>query len=191
VLDDSRLLPASDNPVPVEADIDPGAAVMDKDEADLAFAEIVERWLRHRLSGAEGGLIAEMVLHDPGATVNLIYKMLDHLRRQRTAIAPAAPALNHLVKAFRSSVTAFNDFLKKAAAVETETATIAAQFAGMAEAVSFAEVADDPASLIKLLVTTPDRDLCTGAGKFRAYQKKGKWAATAKLPAWTDRQATN
>ena len=32
-------------PYPVEAGIDPGAAVMDRDQGDLAFAEIVDAWL--------------------------------------------------------------------------------------------------------------------------------------------------
>lgn len=31
-------------PYPVEADIDPGASVMDRNQADLAFIEIVETW---------------------------------------------------------------------------------------------------------------------------------------------------
>src|SRR3546814_1512552 len=41
-------------PYPVEADIDPGASVMDRNQADLAFIEIVETWLREQLSGGEG-----------------------------------------------------------------------------------------------------------------------------------------
>ena len=49
-------------PYPVEADIDPGASVMDRNQADLAFIEIVETWLREQLSGGDGGIIAEMVL---------------------------------------------------------------------------------------------------------------------------------
>src|SRR5690606_22549245 len=59
-------------PYPVEADIDPGAGVMDRDQADLAFAEIVEIWLREELADDVGGLLAEMVLQDPGETVGLI-----------------------------------------------------------------------------------------------------------------------
>ena len=64
-------------PYPVEADIDPGAVVMDRDQADLAFTEIVEIWLREELAGDAGGLLAEMVLQDPGETVGLIHKILD------------------------------------------------------------------------------------------------------------------
>ena len=42
-------------PYPVEADIDPGAGVMDRNQADLAFAEIVEIWLRERTRPATQG----------------------------------------------------------------------------------------------------------------------------------------
>ena len=49
-------------PYPVEADIDPGAVVMDRDQADLVFAEIVETWLRNELAAEASGLLAEMVM---------------------------------------------------------------------------------------------------------------------------------
>ena len=55
-------------PYPVEADIDPGAAVMDRDQADLVFDEIIDAWLREELAGEADGLLAELVLHDPAAT---------------------------------------------------------------------------------------------------------------------------
>ena len=70
-------------PYPVEADIDPGAAVMDGDQADLAFADVVDSWLRGELAGPAGGLLAELVVHDPAATVGLVHTLLDHLRRHR------------------------------------------------------------------------------------------------------------
>ena len=53
-------------PYPVEANIDPGAAVMDRNQADLAFIEIIETWLREELDGDAGHLLAEMVLAGSG-----------------------------------------------------------------------------------------------------------------------------
>ena len=63
-------------PYPVEAQIDPGAAVMDRDQADLLFIETVESWLREALSHDGGGLLAAMVLHDEsaGESVALIHR---------------------------------------------------------------------------------------------------------------------
>lgn len=167
-------------PYPVEADIDPGADVMDRDQSDLVFVDIVETWLRDRLSGEEGGLIAEMVLRDPAQTVSLIHTIVGHLRHHRTATAlPAAP-LPPAVQAFQDQVAAFNRFLADMDEAEEETVAIAIRFAEMAEAVAIALTADDPASLMRLLVTRPHPDVCTKAGAFSAYKKKGKWAAVAK-----------
>ena len=167
-------------PYPVEADIDPGASVMDRNQADLAFVEIVEAWLRELLSGTEGGLIAEMVLQDPVETVQLIHKILANLRRRRTVVAPPVSPLPPFVRCFQEKTIAFADFIRQSAATEEETATIAAHFEEMAGALTFGLTADDPASLVRLLVSRPHPDLCTKAGAFSAFKKKGKWVEAAK-----------
>ncbi len=80
-------------PYPVEANIDPGATVMDRDQADLAFAEIIESWLRQELEGESESLLAEMVLENPAQTVGLVRKILTHLRTRRAlAILPPSAA---------------------------------------------------------------------------------------------------
>src|SRR3546814_17762521 len=61
-------------PYPAEADIDPGPSVMDRNQADLTFLEIVAAWLRERVSGGQGGIHAELVLQPPGATVAAHHK---------------------------------------------------------------------------------------------------------------------
>jgi len=112
-------------PYPVEADIDPGATVMDKDEADLVFEEIIERWLREKLSGEEDGLLAEMVLREAGATVALVKEILGRLRQQRTATPPPAPPLPPLVQTFRATAKAFAKFVKQSKVAEPETISVA------------------------------------------------------------------
>ena len=99
-------------PYPVEADIDPGATVIDRDQADLGFLEIVDIWLREELSGDAGGLLAELVLQDPGGTVGLIRSILNHLRRHRVIDHDAPEELVPLATAFQeaaevSDVSAF------------------------------------------------------------------------------------
>lgn len=167
-------------PYPVEADIDPGASVMDRNQADLAFIEIVEAWLREQLSGGEGGIIAEMVLQNPGETVGLIHKIVANLRRRRTVSAPAVTPLTPHLQAFLAAANAFAEFIRTAPAVEEETATIAERFAEMAQALDDAPVAETPAGLVRLLVSQPHRDLCTKSGSFSAFKKKGKWVDAAK-----------
>jgi len=81
-------------PYPAEADIDPGASVMDRNQAELTFLEIVDGWLRERLSGDEDGLLAEMVLHSPRETVALMHKIAESLRRRRALKAPPVSPLD-------------------------------------------------------------------------------------------------
>jgi ATP-dependent exoDNAse (exonuclease V) beta subunit len=167
-------------PYPVEADIDPGATVMDRNQSDLAFVEIIETWLREELAGEGGSLLAEMVLREPGETVNLIHTILRHLRSRRVLVVDATEALAPLVKAFSDAAADFAVFVRGCGADEPETVMIAAHFAEMAERTALALNTEAPADLVRLLITRPHPDLCTASGSFRAYKKKGKWGEAAK-----------
>lgn len=167
-------------PYPAEADIDPGAGVMDRNQADLTFLEIVDGWLRERLSGGQGGVLAEMVLHSPDETVALIHKIAENLRRRPTLTAPLVSPLEGHLTVFRQAVADFAGFLDGIAAVEPETVTIAEQLAEMATAVADGPDPATPTGLIRLLTSRPHPDLCKKDGTFYSYRKKGKWAAAAK-----------
>lgn len=167
-------------PYPAEADIDPGADVMDRNQADLTFLEIVDGWLRERLSGGQGGILAEMVLHSPGETVALIHKIAENLRRRPTLTAPPVSPLNGHLTAFRQATADFASFMDDAAATEPETVTIVERLAEMATAVANGPDPATPAGLVQRLTSRPHPDLCTKAGTFASYRKKGKWTAAAK-----------
>jgi ATP-dependent exoDNAse (exonuclease V) beta subunit len=167
-------------PYPVEADIDPGATVMDRNQSDLAFVEIIETWLREELAGQGGSLLVEMVLGEPVGAVNLIHTILRHLRSRRVLIVDAPEALAPLVKAFSDTADDFSAFLRGCSAKESETVAIAAYFAELVESIAFALNTEAPADLVRLLMTRPHPDLCTTSGSFRAYKKKGKWGEAAK-----------
>lgn len=167
-------------PYPAEADIDPGAGVMDRNQADLTFLEIIDGWLRERLSGGQGGILAEMVLHSPGETVALIHKIAENLRRRPTLTAPPVSPLNGHLTAFRQATADFASFMDDTAAAEPETVTIVERLAEMAAAVANGPDPATPAGLVQLLMSRPHPDLCTKAGTFASYRKKGKWTAAAK-----------
>jgi ATP-dependent exoDNAse (exonuclease V) beta subunit len=167
-------------PYPVEADIDPGASVMDSNQADLAFIEIVEAWLRDQLSGGQGGIIAEMVLQGPGETVGLIHKIVANLRRRRSVSAPTVTALAPRLAAFQKATKAFADFVRTAPAVEEETEIFANRLVEMAQSIEDVATVETPAGLVRLLVSPPHPDLCTKSGSFLAFKKKGKWAEAAR-----------
>ncbi len=167
-------------PYPAEADIDPGAAVMDRNQADLTFLEIVDGWLRERLSGEQGEILAEMVLHSPGETVALMHKIAEALRRRRSLVAPAVTALADHLQAFRQAADDLSAFMRAAGASEPETEIYAARFSEMAAVLPTAANASTPSGLVELLISRPHADLCTKAGAFSSYRKKGKWATAAK-----------
>jgi exodeoxyribonuclease-5 len=167
-------------PYPAEADIDPGASVMDRNQADFTFLEIIEGWLRERLSGNQGGILAEMVLHSPGETVALIHKIAANLRRRRTLSAPHVSPLDGHVMAFRQAKADFAAFMRGAATTEPETGVIVERLGEMADALAVGPDPATPSGLVRLLVSRPHPDLCTKAGAFASYRKKGKWTEATK-----------
>lgn len=168
-------------PYPAEANIDPGAGVMDRNQADLTFLEIVDGWLRERLSGGQVGILAEMVLHSPGETVGLIHKIAENLRRRPTLAAPIVSPLDGHLTAFRKATADFTSFMDGTVVTEPETVEIVECLAEIATAVENDLDPDTPAGMVQLLVFPKHPILYTKTtGKFRAYSKKGKWAAAAK-----------
>ena len=166
-------------PYPAEADIDPGASVLDRDQADLVFLETVDTWLRERLS-EEDGLLAELVLKDPVKSLELVRTIAQNLRVRRSLQAPPAPPLARLIKAFRQAAAKFTKFVEKAPASEPETKAAANRFAEMATALAAAPAPNTPAGIAHLLTGSPHEDLCTKEGGFRQFRKKGKWEDAAK-----------
>ena len=107
-------------PYPVEADIDPGARVADRSQVDLLFREVVDAWLRERLSRDEGSLLAEMVVEDVEAAMGVADAILDSMRKHRNLAGPPAQPLPPLEDAYRSAVRAFHDFIEQSAIREPE-----------------------------------------------------------------------
>ena len=168
-------------PYPVEARIDPGAAVMNADQADLAFENVLDEWLRERLSGEASGLLVELVQEDPKPTIELVRKILAHLRRYREA-GTDVPAEDpgELVNSFRGAAARLREFVDDTPAEEADTSANAERFDAMAEELVADPQADDPGDLVALLRAQAHPDLLTASGTFRAFQKKGKWGAAAR-----------
>ncbi len=170
-------------PHPVEAQIDPGAEVMDRDLADLLFIETVESWLREALSHDGGGLLASMVLQDEsaGESVALVHQILQSLRTYRVLSVAPGRALEPLIPDFEQAARDFAQFMRTAGVDEPETAEIASQFTEMTRTIISVLPLDEPTRLVQLVRLAPHADLCKQDGDFRKYQKKGKWASAAKV----------
>ena len=163
-------------PYPVEADIDPGAVVMDRDQVDLAFTEIVDSWLRSELAGEENGLLAELVVHDTAATIGLIRTLLDHLRRHRTLAPHEGDDLASLAAAFRNAVNGFAAFMTGTEVKEADTVGIAARFQELADKTESALPAQAPACVVGLLAVQAHPDLFIQVGQFPKVSEEGKVA---------------
>lgn len=166
-------------PYPVEANVDPGASVMDPDQAKLAFVDIVQEWLREQLDGDADGLLAELVMADPTRALSLIDVILRHRRENEGLQAPAAPHIVNLLAGFQHDVAAYLNFIATAPFVEENTATFAGAFSSMATTVGQHDTRT-PIGLIALVTSAADLRLCTTAGSFKAFKFKGKWGDAAK-----------
>ena len=167
-------------PYPAEADIDPGASIMDRNQGDLVFGEIVDTWLRERLSDQQDGFLAEMVLYSPEAAVKLVHTVAENLRQRRTLGAPPASSLDGRRVVFDNAVADFESFVNGAAVFEPETVAMVQNFVAMATGLVPADDHSSPKGLVCLLVSRPHEALCTQAGKWKAYRKATRWREAAK-----------
>ncbi len=168
------------SPYPVEADIDPGASIMDRDQADRAFSEIVDGWLREELAGETGGLLAELVLHDPGGTVRLVGTILEHFRRHRAIVHDAPGDLAALADDYREAAKEFDAFVSGQDAEEADTVAIAGRLRELADEFGAAPAPGAWGDHVRLLTAELHPALVTGGGSFRQYRKKTRWIAAAR-----------
>lgn len=103
-------------PYPVEANIDPGARLLDPAEVDLMFEDLFDRWIRRKLSGgAGGGLVADIVAAEPDKGLETVREIARLLRRHRDAVV-GDPGFSRADFAdLRVAVTAFRAFSTDAA----------------------------------------------------------------------------
>ena len=166
-------------PYPVEADIDPGATIMDSDQADLVFNDIIKAWLVEQLDQDVDSLLAEMVLQDPDQTLRLVDETLGQLRHVRTVTVASSADIEPSADEFVTAVEGFSGFMETAGVMEDQTAEIAERFHDLAQSVRNLSPAEAHRDLCRLLLLRPGPVLHTQSGNFRAYRKKGKWAAAA------------
>ncbi len=76
----------------VEADIDPGARILDATEAEAAFDAVFEQWFRRRLNGVARAddPIAALSQYDPRHVADTLHRLARFRLQHRGARAPAA-----------------------------------------------------------------------------------------------------
>lgn len=165
-------------PYPVEASIDPGAAIMDRDQAELAFHDVVDDWLRQQLGSEASGLLAELMLVDVAGTLGTVKSIIRLMKQHEDLQPPPAGPVPAALAAFKSAVAAYGRTVAGAGFEEAETFAWMEAFRGMAQNLDAFDVSTD-SGLVGVLQSKPHASLCTEKGTFRAFQKKTKWEAAA------------
>ena len=177
-------------PYPVEADVDPGANVLDQGAATLAFEDAFDAWLVARLSGDRpdpDDVVVGLVMLEPTKHVTWLRELAelvrDHPEAHRPTTQPIGPALEAAIAAARACRDALPTFGFDPPADAVERATCWADLADrwFGHGGADGEPRSDVTHLLDVLRDRP-APVCTGSGSVAAYQLKGKWEGAAK--AW-------
>jgi ATP-dependent exoDNAse (exonuclease V) beta subunit len=170
-------------PYPVEAGIDPGAEIIDPSEADLAFGEHYEAWLRDHLSGQiDDDIAAELVLANQGGAFGLLQKIADFRRHNRDARPASVPWSTAAIEAFPQAVANFRGRLSRIEFHEADTDATARDFADLAGKVCNSVLRSDRPpnrALIEALNSPRHRTCFTQNGGAKKRLAKGKWVKAA------------
>jgi ATP-dependent exoDNAse (exonuclease V) beta subunit len=170
-------------PYPAEADIDPGADIIDPAEADLAFGEKFDIWLKQHLSGeCEDDIVAQLILVDETAGFAIVRLLAEFLRHNRTAHPPQGRWTGRLLRDFAVAVEAFRQQLIATDFHESTTESYLDSFAGLVGALGHRLDVEEPlnAALIGALALAHKGPCFTGSGEPRQFQLLGKWRNSAK-----------
>ena len=168
-------------PYPAEASIDPGAQIIDPAEADLAFQERYEFWLKRKLSYEDAdSVVAELVLAD-GRSLALIAELAQFLRHNRNVrVASTALWSNEPPKQFIAAVQKFETKLNRLKFREDQTAEACRVFVELARSPSsLATPKPSNRALIEAIIFERNEACFTQSGKRRQLRTKGKWQQAA------------
>jgi ATP-dependent exoDNAse (exonuclease V) beta subunit len=166
----------------VEADQDPGAAVMDATQADVMFDGVFVRWLRHRLSAIDDATNPAAVLaaDDPLGVVDTLRELANLRRAYPTARAPTP---DRAARPDIDFVQAVDDFARWFSSTpgEAKTARIVQQLQVLATYFSDSLSAYPDFTALWQLAKLPRQPLMkNGRLEWRAYSCKAAWQTTVK-----------
>jgi CRISPR-associated exonuclease Cas4 len=99
----------------VEADIDPGAQIIDKDSRDAVYSGIVNRWLRRRLDTVtdKGDPVSVISRANPRGVVAEIQSLAKYRLEHRRAVVPPANVVGRPDQDLITAVSEFGAWLRK------------------------------------------------------------------------------
>ncbi len=172
------------SPYPVEARVDPGARILDTAEAELAFDDAFDAWLREHLTEpAEDDPVASLVLHaSPREVVKWLRQLTATVRDVPNLVRPDGEAAERAWQEFSTAVAAFEGAVSRTAFAPEEALAIKE---GLRAFEKGGAARDGSAAAATWL--TQAEELCeqhtatfTKEGGLKQYRTKGKWEAAAK-----------
>lgn len=161
-------------PYPAEANIDPGASVIDAAEADVLFDDLLEIWLREMLDAEGGGMLARLIAQDPGCGLTLAREVAGKMRRQRDAVGSRPQELATVRQEFSRAAQAYADCLRGTGVDDAATSMAVRAFTTMGQR---CDAVGDAAAYL-FIEAVPE--LCRKDGQFKAWKNKGNWRTSAK-----------
>ena len=143
-------------PYPAEAGMDPGAAVMDREDADALRDEVLEEWLRERLSGPAqpDDVLAALFLHDAAKTGTLVRDALRWMAHHRDAPVCEVKRAD-LLKPLRQAAAKLRAFVDAAECREEKTAAAADELDALMALAPMGDAAEAEALLHVLTLSAP------------------------------------
>jgi ATP-dependent exoDNAse (exonuclease V) beta subunit len=168
-------------PYPAEADMDPGAEIIDPAEADLAFTELYEAWLKKHLAGNdEHGLLAELVLADEQNALKLLNELAQFLRRNRDAKPAGGRWSRAVADQFIAAANAFARGLDRWDFREEKTDEVGAAFVSLVELLGPSLQDDNPSNrALVAALQLPRSEACFTQNGRRALRVRVAWQRAA------------
>lgn len=173
-------------PYPIDANVDPGAVMMDEGEADLNYATLLRRWLRDRLEEPQADdPLVELLVIDQDRGLKLVEQLAEARRGRRTAGA-AKPKLSQKdIQRFLNAVGCFRKWYKAGQnkGIEEQcTADFLSQFEKLAALYASGYKATISFRDLWGYVHPPHVPaMKNNTCQFRQYKCKGRWEQAAKF----------
>jgi ATP-dependent exoDNAse (exonuclease V) beta subunit len=185
-------------PYPIEACIDPGAAIIDPAAAEIAYQDLMDAWLSARFgrdraaeglgrippivnAGGEDDFFTELLVNRPDKTLDLISETAKFLKFHRTARATDTPVDAAIFTSLANAVADFVSWYNGCSVVEPTTAELIDDLARVAT------IARDAASqpltgrrVAELLFHTRPQACKSDDIEFKRWGRKGKWQDAGK-----------
>jgi ATP-dependent exoDNAse (exonuclease V) beta subunit len=173
-------------PYPVEANVDPGATVLDAAAAALAFDDAFDAWLVERLGGDRpdpDDVVAGLVMVDPAAQVTWLRGLAALVRDHPGAHRPAPPSVAPALRAAVAAGRACESHVHQASfAAPPDAIERAGCWAGLADRWLGQDGGEPRTDVAHLLAVLRDRPqpVCNASGGVAAYRLKGAWEGAAR-----------